>query len=230
MGSVIHSGEQETAAGCGSSVVHHPLLEGGSHLRFTSIAIASVAIALILVSTSIAAEPPAITRMFPPGGQVGTNVEVTLTGKPGDGNLQVWSDQQKLSVAFSEKNDKATIKIPADAARGIHWLRFYNESGATDLIPFFVGELPEAMDAEPNNDLAKAQKISACTVNGVLHQTGEVDLFAIGLGGGPDADRTGAGKPRTWVADGWRLGNTRCSRNGDLTSNDDDHGNDPRQR
>jgi hypothetical protein len=186
------------------------------------------AIVLLLATTSNAAEPPAITGVFPPGGQVGTDLEVAIKGKPGDGNLQVWSEQQKLSFVFSEKKDKATIKIPVDTQPGIHWLRFYNEFGTTDLRPFFIGTLSELADTEPNNELTTAQKIegASATVNGVLHTTGEVDLFSIDL----DADQmlvasVQANRELASPMDGVLQ---LLDPDGTVVaSNDDDHANDP---
>jgi hypothetical protein len=186
----------------------------------------TLTIGLLLLANCGAAEPPAITGMFPPGGQVGTEVSVVLKGKPGDGSLHVWSDQQKLSFTFAEKQDKATIKIPGNAEPGIHWLRFYNEHGTTDLRPFFVGSIPEATDTEPNNELAQAQKIDQSTINGVLHTTGEVDLFAINLEAGQtltalvQANRE-LGSPMDGVLE------LLDPQGVELISNDDDHGNDP---
>ncbi len=175
-----------------------------------------------------AAEPPAIERLFPPGGKLGTEVEVALTGKPGDGDLQVWTDQKKLSFVFSENRDKATIRIPDDAATGIHWLRFYNQHGCTELRPFFVDVHPEVIDTEPNNELAAPQKIEApsVTINGSIHTTGEVDLFAIELPANQkltalvQANRELA-SPMDGVLEILDASGTV------LTSNDDDHGNDP---
>lgn len=185
-----------------------------------------LAVAVIVLPSTVFAEPPAIERLFPPGGQLGTEVEVTVTGKAGTGDLQVWSEQQALSVALNEKRDKATIRIPSDARPGIHWLRFYNEHGATDLKPFFVGTVPESIDTEPNNELVDAQKIGPGTINGVLHTTGEVDLFKIDLEAGQtlsasvQANRE-LGSPMDGVLEILDPNGT------EIVSNDDDHGNDP---
>jgi len=141
------------------------------------------AIVALLAPMLYAAEPPAVQRLFPPGGQQGTEVEVTLNGKTGDGDLRVWSDHNQLSFQFAEQKNKATVSIPEDSAPGVHWLRFYNEYGCTDLRPFFVGTVPEIVEAEPNNGLSESQKITSpmVTINGVLEKAGEVDLFAIQL-------------------------------------------------
>ena len=206
-------------AGC------QPATRSGSLCYVGGIALACLGLGPL----AIAAEPPAIERLFPPGGQVGTQVEVVITGKPGDGDLKVWSDRQQLSVVFAEKKGQATIEIPADATPGIHWLRFYNQYGTTDLRPFFVGAYPEQVDAEPNNEVATAQKISAIpvTINGTIHATGEVDLFALELAANQTVtavvqSNRELGSPMDGVLE-------ILDPNGSVVvSNDDDHGNDPR--
>ncbi len=207
------------SAGC------QPATRAGSLSYVGGIALACLGLGPL----AVAAEPPAIERLFPPGGQVGNQVEVAISGKPGDGDLQVWSDRQQLSLVFGENKDKATIGIPADATPGIHWLRFYNQHGCTELRPFFVGEFPELVDAEPNNEVDTAQRISALpvTVNGSIHKSGEVDLFAMEL----ELNQTVTalvqsnrelGSPMDGVLE--ILDPTGTV----VVSNDDDHGNDPR--
>jgi hypothetical protein len=184
----------------------------------------------VSVATAVpcpAGDPPAIVRLVPPGGQIGTAVEVTLEGKPGSEPLQAWSEQGELAIDWNQQPDKATIKIPADAQPGIHWLRIYNPFGATELLPFFVGTLPEIAEIEPNNQLAQAQPIVPSTVNGVLHKSGEVDMFAIAVEGDQTVTATvqanrELGSPMDAVLE-------LLDPNGTvIASNDDDLGNDPR--
>lgn len=130
-----------------------------------------------------AADAPKIERLFPPGGQRGNTVECKVTGAAGDGTLQAWSQQGQLKFEFSEKNDVATVTIPEDSTAGLHWLRFFNEHGTTDLRPFLVGVIPELTEVEPNNTVAEAHRIESptTTINGVLEKSADVDLFAFAL-------------------------------------------------
>lgn len=128
-----------------------------------------------------AGEAPKIDRISPPGIQRGTSADVKLSGKPGDGPLQVWTSRSELTFTLSEKQDAATVTAPADATPGVHWVRFHNNNGASGLVPFFVGVIPELPEAEPNNDVATAQKIDQASVliNGILEKSGDVDVYAI---------------------------------------------------
>ena len=189
---------------------------------------AAVLLALQCHIVALAGEKPAIERLFPAGGQTGTEVQVSLMGKPGDDELQLWSDRQQLQFVFSEKQDSATVKIPADATPGVHWLRFFNASGATTPLPFVVGTLPEYPEAEPNNRFNEANMIDTSTavINGVLHKSGEVDCYTIAVKQGQTlvasmlANRT-LNSPMDAVLQ------LLDSRGTILRQNDDDHGLDP---
>ena len=153
------------------------------YMRSASVLLRGLMAGFVLSPLGVGAEPPKIERLFPPGGQRGTVVEAKVTGTPGDGPVQVWSDPAQISFVFGEKQDTVTVTIPDDATPGLHWLRFHNEHGATDLKPFIVGLVGEVAETEPNNKPGEAQAVELphATVNGVLEKTGEVDTFAVSL-------------------------------------------------
>ncbi|MBC7967357.1 MAG: PPC domain-containing protein, partial [Fuerstia sp.] len=69
---------------------------------------------------------------------------------------------------------------------GVHWLRFCNADGATELKPFIHGMIPEMAESEPNARIteANAAALPSVTVNGVLEKSGDVDTFAVTLAKG----------------------------------------------
>lgn len=141
------------------------------------------AVVCFLIAMLSGADAPKIERVFPPGGQRGTTVNVKLVGKPGNRPVRVWSQAEELAVEIDGKEDAATIVIPPDATPGIHWLRFYNSAGATQLVPFDVGMVAEVEEMEPNDSVSDANAIdqSSVIVNGALSKSGEVDVFRIAV-------------------------------------------------
>lgn len=131
----------------------------------------------------LAAEPPTIDRLIPMGGQRGSTIDVKFAGKPGDGDLKVHSETDSISLVLNEPRDAARVTIAAAARPGLHWLRFSNPSGATELRPFVVGLVPEVIETEPNAGTAEAQSIElpSATINGVLEKAKDVDTFAVQL-------------------------------------------------
>ena len=55
---------------------------------------------------------------------------------------------------------KFKVTIPADAPLGIHDVRLVNKWGVSNARAFVVGDLPEVLEKEPNNDVDEAQRSS----------------------------------------------------------------------
>lgn len=142
-----------------------------------------------------AADPPTIDRLIPAGGQRGTTVSVKIAGKLGEGEIRcipavstasgsvATTDPSSswFTFTFGEKRDSVDVAIAANAPAGVHWLRFANQAGATELRPFFVGTIPEISEAEPNARISEANAVQgeAITVNAVLEKAGDVDTYAV---------------------------------------------------
>ncbi len=138
---------------------------------------------LPLAHPCLAGEAPAIDRILPPGGQLGTTVDVKLVGKPGDGDLRVIGEDDSIVFMLNDKKDAASVAIGEASRPGVHWLRFCNADGATQLKPFIVGLIPEVAESEPNGKISEATAVisPSVTVNGVLEKSGDVDIYAVML-------------------------------------------------
>ena len=144
------------------------------------------ALTCCLFSPRLFADPPTITHLIPSGGQRGTTVEAKLVGKPGDGEFRVISGNDAIVFTLNEARDAVSIVISETARPGVHWLRFCNPSGTTELKPFIVGLIPETTESEPNSKLSEANAVElpSVTVNGVLDKSGEVDTYSVTLSKG----------------------------------------------
>lgn len=146
---------------------------------------------------SLFAEKPAVTGLFPAGGQIGQTLEVEPVGKLGSQPIKVWTDREELSAEVTQDGKKLQVNIAPEAAPGVYWLRVWNAEGASTLRPFLVGRLPEVEEKETNETLSDAQAIEATgtVINGKLPKSGELDTYKVTLK-----------KDQTLVAD--LLGNT----------------------
>ncbi len=140
-----------------------------------------VCFTIITTDPVSAAKPPKVDRLYPAGGQAGTEVSVTIGGSLGEGEVQLWSDAGQLTCRVAEDRKSVTLSIPQEARRGVHWLRFFNEAGTSVVRPFVVGQIPEISEEEPNNvpDEAGQAEPAAVTINGVLQKSGDVDIYRI---------------------------------------------------
>ena len=145
--------------------------------------VSSFLFVLPLAHPCLSGEAPAIDRILPPGGQLGTTVNVKLVGKPGDGDLRVIGDDDSIVFTLNEKKDGGNVTISGTSRPGVHWLRFSNADGATQLKPFIVGLIPEVAESEPNGKISEATAVisPSVTVNGVLEKSGDVDIYAVML-------------------------------------------------
>jgi len=102
---------------------------------------------------------PFITHIFPLGGQRDTDAQVQLYGA----NLPA------ASASFAIPGDAPPLRHVQVAAGGL----------TTNALPFAVDDIPETQEAEPNDAVDQANKISApVTINGRIQQNGDADYFA----------------------------------------------------
>jgi hypothetical protein len=103
-------------------------------------------------------ELPFVTSAFPLGGQAGAKTNVELTGW----NLQVHQ-------IVMEGQDKAP---------GIYPLATHREELLSNSLPFVLDTLPEALEKEPHQTAATAQRVKLpIVVNGRIDRPGEWDVF-----------------------------------------------------
>ncbi len=152
-------------------------------LRFDSgMRVAGTLGVLLAISLRAIAAGPEVATLFPAGGQRGTTVEVTLSGKLEQWPVQTWVDEPGLAITAAEEKGKLSIAIAPDAAPGLRWIRVYDSLGTSPPQPFIVGTVLEAAETEPNNAPATAQKFDSpsVVVNGKLARE-DVDMYSVPL-------------------------------------------------
>ena len=166
--------------------------------RWRSSNFSCVLLAAISTNALLAAERPELTRLFPPGGQAGTVVDVEATGKFPVWPIQAWSDTDSIHWSFEESSGKLKATIDANAKPGLHWLRMYHPNGATSVRPFLVNDMPEQIEVEPNDRFAEANAVPALPFcfQGVLGKRGDVDMVSVMLT---------AGQKLVATVDAWQL-------------------------
>ena len=103
-------------------------------------------------------EVPFVTNLFPLGSQVGASPVIKVKG---------WN------LGASEISPPATNAEP-----GICPLTTLKDGYVSNPLPFELDALPEVMDKEPNNAMAKAQKVTLpAVVNGRIEPQGDWDVF-----------------------------------------------------
>lgn len=136
-----------------------------------------------------------LVSIFPAGGQRGTSVVVELNGAnlgyfPGAKDVLIDGPPgitvKDIKQLTNDRAVQATFDIALDATPGRRCVRVLNErSGLTNMLYFTVGRTPEAIEAEPNNELQKPQAVPLpVVVNGRVDPQADVDCYAFDLAAG----------------------------------------------
>jgi hypothetical protein len=161
-----------------------------------------VAAALWLAAPAFA-DPPHVSYIFPAGGQRGTKVDFHVGGNNlhdkcafemlGDGlrasseiqlaERTVWFEGPLIRApASSQKEDypkdyDGHVEIAADATPGVRYWRAWTSQGATPVMRFVVGDLPEVIEEEIAGDAVPVSVSLPVTINGRIFPREDVDVW-----------------------------------------------------
>ena len=133
-----------------------------------------------------------ITSVFPPGGQQGTTVDLTLGG----GTVLDELDQmvfahpgitavQKLDANGNPVVNTFAVTVAADVPAGLYDVRVRGLFGISNPRIFRVDALPEVAEIEPNNTLIQATPVTMGTIiNGRSNAATDVDFFRVSVKAG----------------------------------------------
>jgi hypothetical protein len=142
---------------------------------------------------------PQLLIVMPAGGQAGTAVDVTLTGQdlddpeglifsqPGIKGERLGagapvairgSGRRRAQGTVMIGSQRFKVTIPAGTTLGSCDVRLINRWGVSNPRPFVVGDLPEVLEREPNDDVTQAQRVKLnTTINGAISTPTDVDFF-----------------------------------------------------
>jgi hypothetical protein len=138
---------------------------------------------------------PRLLTVMPPGGKVGTVVEVTFSGADLDEPENLLFSHAGIKAEAIIPPDppkppdgkppppktpvtKFKVTIPAETPVGIYDVRLVNKWGVSNPRAFVVGDLNEVLEKEPNNDVPEAQRVDLnTTISGTIAAPTDVDYF-----------------------------------------------------
>lgn len=168
--------------------------------RRTAAMIGMMAGFLVWPLSAIAQHPPSIGYLFPPGGQAGQTVEVTLGGYDWTPDMQVFVHDERIELEiigppgpvlvpeppywFGKKARRAPFGLPrettarltiaADVAPGVIKWQAANANGATACGQFAVTDVPVQLDSSDRVNLL--QTLPVCVFGQIKHIR-EIDRF-----------------------------------------------------
>jgi len=140
--------------------------------------------ACILLAASALAQQvtlplPHLLTMMPMGGQIGTNVEVTITGDNIEDVSELTFSTPKITAkSVAGAANKFTVNIATDAAMGVYDARVMSRLGVSSVRAFSVNKLPEVVRSKPNNTLETALALSMGTICNATMTKRAVDYYS----------------------------------------------------
>ncbi len=137
---------------------------------------------------------PRLMTVSPPGGKVGTTVEVSFTGTDLEAPEKLLFSHAGIRAEPIEpptppadpqkpappKPPVTRFKVTIDPSTplGLHDVRLVNKWGVSNPRSFVVGDLNEVVEKEPNNDVPEAQRVELnTTINGAMAAPTDVDYY-----------------------------------------------------
>ncbi|MBI3839482.1 MAG: pre-peptidase C-terminal domain-containing protein [Planctomycetia bacterium] len=126
---------------------------------------------------------PEVASLSIRGAQTGIASRIKFLGKSLADVTQVKTSHEKLAakIVAIENGTQLEIEVTpaADLARGRYEIWLVNPAGESARQPLHLDDLPQALEAEPNDQLVKANSIGLPSdIWGVLGAKGDVDNFA----------------------------------------------------
>ena len=145
---------------------------------------ALVILLLVLATTAAGETPlpevaPMVSSVMPAGAQRGASVEVEIRGRNLSEATELRFARQDIQAEIISSGFyeiRARVKVGKSAPLGIHDYRLRTPRGSHVGV-FHVGSLPQQAEAEPNDDLAKAQAVSTPSLIDGFLEAEEYDFF-----------------------------------------------------
>jgi hypothetical protein len=143
----------------------------------------AAAVGIAVGTCSLQAAPPDVKYLFPAGAARGTTVEVTASGALKPWPCGVWVSGDGVRFEPAKAEGKFQVTVDPSAATGRRWVRFHTAEGASVLRAFVVGDAPELVEAEKNDELGQAIPFEGkpLVINGALGKAEDVDRFDFSL-------------------------------------------------
>lgn len=127
---------------------------------------------------------PRLLTVMPMGGQVGTTVEVAITGESLEDVTALQFSSSKITAkpvldpAGKPVDNKFSVTIAPDAPAGVHDARVVSRLGISSARAFTVGKLAEVVRTKPNNSVETALALAPNSVCNATMTKRAVDFYS----------------------------------------------------
>ncbi|MCE9532351.1 MAG: PPC domain-containing protein [Planctomycetes bacterium] len=139
----------------------------------------SALVAIATFSVAHAQLPmPRLNSIFPCGAQQGTSVDCTIAGGDLEGATGLYFSHPGIRAEPAGPN-KFKVSVAKNVPPGKYDVRVIAPPGLSNFRAFVVGDWPETLEKEPNDDLKTAQSVKMpVVVNGRVDKQTDVDHYS----------------------------------------------------
>jgi len=129
------------------------------------------------------AAAPVLDHFFPVALKPGTTNTVVAVGKFEPWPPKIWSESPAIRFEATTNSGTFTVVTATNAPVGAHFVRAFNEEGASSPRFLLVTRQPQLAEVEPNDDFTAPMAVDLLpvTLNGRLEKPGDVDSFGVTL-------------------------------------------------
>ena len=155
-----------------------------------SLLVLGVFVSSTAIAQSVCLPAPRLLTTMPMGGQVGTNLEVNITGDNLDGLVRLrFSHPGITATAKLDENkqpiaNKFVVSIAKDCPAGIHEARVMTRLGISSSRVFNVGNLPETTQDTANTSLKTAKPLQLNSICNAVMTKQAIDYYSFEAGQG----------------------------------------------
>lgn len=133
-----------------------------------------------------AGSAPVLDQLHPVAVPRGASTPVVAAGKFAVWPVDARADDPGIVLRPAAENGRFTVEVAPGVTPGPYLVRAFNGSGASALRHLVVTTEPPVAESEPNDEVAKAQRLDRlpATVAGRLARNGDVDSYAVTLEAG----------------------------------------------
>jgi hypothetical protein len=135
---------------------------------------------LVLLTASFAHAQlpvPRLNSIFPSGTRQGTTVECTVAGADLEGATGLYFSHAGITARPAGAN-KFKVTVAKDVPVGQYDVRVVAPAGLSNFRAFVVGDWPEVIEKEPNNEPGQAQRVTLpVVINGRIDRPTDVDHY-----------------------------------------------------
>ena len=135
-------------------------------------------------SQQVCLPAPRLLTLMPMGGQIGTNVEVTITGENLEDVSALLFSTPKITakpvIGADGKpvDNKFLVTLAADAPAGVHDARVLSRLGISAARAFSAGSLAEVIRSQPNNSVETAMALKLNSVCNAVTTSRQMDFYS----------------------------------------------------